>query len=690
MLQQIDTALFFFINHTLQTDMLAPAAVFLTGQNEYLFIVLALMLFRQKQWAQTARLLALALLTFAIADASGSVLKELIGRVRPCRALEGVNILVYCGRSFSMPSNHALNTFAVAGVVFFMTRDRIRYIFITLAALVSLTRPMVGVHYPSDMIVGAALGFGIAWAAVRTYKYILSLPEERRIPVVLGLILGGLALFRAYYIALGPLDLSPDEAHYWEWTRRPDLSYYSKGPMVAWFITLGTALLGNTEIGVRVPAIALSMATSVLLYILGRDMYDRRTGYYAAVLYQIIPLFSAYGIVLTIDSPFMFFWVLALLQMRRVLQRDTINNWLLLGMLVGLGMLAKLTMAFFLICTVCWFAFVRDKRKYFARPGPYAGVIAALVFFSPVLIWNAMNGWPTLLHEAGHMNVAGGLALTPKRFLDFTGSQFGVITPVLLVLMVISLIRTMRGKGRGKGGGGDNDDDNNNNNEKRGEFLFWFSAPILVFFLAKSWQGKVEPNWGMMAYITGLIALSRDWFAGFSELTRAKRAIVAAGFAIAFAVSVVGLYSSDVGVPVKLDPTARFKGWVGAAAKADEAAQELGEPLFIFSNTYQVASQLAFYMEGHPVTYNINVGRRMNQYDLWPGIGDIDGVTGYNGLFVTMSEQKLKKKVSKAFEECEFQKHMAVDDNNRFLRMYSLYLCRGFKGQFDEKEPTDF
>ncbi|MCK4911286.1 MAG: glycosyltransferase family 39 protein [Thermodesulfovibrionales bacterium] len=670
MLQQIDTALFFFFNHTLQTDVLAPAAVFLTGQNEYLFIVLALALFRQKQWAQTARLIALALLTVAMADASGAVLKELIGRVRPCRALEGVSILVYCGKSYSMPSNHALNSFAVAGVVFFMTRDRLRYAFITLAALVALTRPMVGVHYPSDIIVGAALGLGLAWAVARTYTHVVSLPDERRMPVVLGLILGGLALFRAYYIVFGPLDLSPDEAHYWEWTRRPDLSYYSKGPMVVWFMTLGTALLGNTEIGVRAPAIALSMVTSVLLYILGRDMYDRRTGFFAAVLYQTIPLFSAYGIVLTIDPPFMFFWVLALLQMRRVLRKDTIHNWMLLGMLVGLGMLAKYTMAFFLICTVCWFAFARDKRKYFATPGPYAGVIAALVFFSPVLIWNAMNGWPTLLHTAGHVNVGGGFALTPGRFLDFTGSQFGVVTPVLLVLMVISLIRT-RGDSKGK-------------------FLLWYSAPILVFFLAKSWQGKVEPNWGMMAYITGLIALSRDWFAGFAMLTRAKRAIVAVGFAMALAVSVIGLYPADMGVPLKLDPTTRFKGWVGAAAEADRAAKELGEPLFIFSNTYQVASQMAFYMEGNPVTYNINVGRRMNQYDLWPGIGDIDGVTGYNGLFVTMSQQKLMRKVSKAFKKCEFRKYDALDDGRRYLRQYDLYLCRGFKGEFKEKEPSEF
>lgn len=671
MLQQIDAWLFFFFNHTLQTDLLGPAAVFITNQNEYIFAVLALLLFRHRQWAQTARLMALVLLAVAISDATGFVLKELIGRVRPCHALEGVSALAYCGKSFSMPSNHALNSFAVAGTVFFMTKDRIRYSFMTLAILVALTRPIVGVHYPSDILVGAALGLGVAWTVARLHAWVGSLPDERRLPVVLGLILGGLALFRAYYVIYGPLDLSPDEAHYWEWTRRPDLSYYSKGPMVAWLITMGTALFGNTEIGVRIPAIALSLATSVLLYLLGRNMYDRRTGFYAAVLYQIVPLFSAYGVVLTIDPPFMFFWVLALLQMRRVLQKDSVMNWAVLGMIVGLGMLSKYTMAFFLICTVCWFVFSKDKRKYFLTPGPYAGVVAALLFFSPVIIWNAMNGWPTLLHTAGHVNVGGGFTLTPKRFLDFLGSQFGVVTPVLFVLMVISILR--------------------HRDDEKGKFLFWYSAPVFIFFIVKSWQGKVEPNWGMMAYITGLIALSRDWFARYAVLSRAKRGIVAFGFLMALALTMVALYAGDLGVPVKLDPSARLKGWEGVASAADMAARELGEPLFIASNTYQAASEMAFYMEGNPVTYNINIGRRMNQYDLWPGIKDIDGITGYNGLFVTMSKLNLKGKVSDAFRECETRKYDALDDDGRFLRQYKLLLCKGFlNGEFNEKEPTEF
>ncbi len=350
MLQQIDTSLFFFFNHSLQEILPVSGVIFLTQHNDYIFLLLAIILFRTKQWAETGRIIALMLVAVAFSNAIGFVIKELIGRVRPCHALEGVNAVIYCGKSFAMPSNHALNSFAVAGIALFMSKDRLRYAFVAIAVLVALTRPILGVHYPSDIIVGAVLGLTFAWGMVRLYNWTVSLPEQRRLTVILGLILASMAAFRAYYIIFGPLDLSPDETHYWEWTRHPSLSYYSKGPMVAWLITIGTAIFGNTEFGVRAPAIVLSLLSSLLLYILGRDMYDQKTGFFAAVLFQIIPLYSAYGIIMTIDPPFIFFWLLALYQMRRILKNDTVINWALLGMIIGTGMLAKYTMAFFIIC----------------------------------------------------------------------------------------------------------------------------------------------------------------------------------------------------------------------------------------------------------------------------------------------------------------------------------------------------
>ena len=56
------------------------------------------------------------------------------------------------------------------------------------------------------------------------------------------LILGAAAAHLGYMLHSCPLDLAPDEAHYWDWSRHLDWSYYSKGPLVAYLIRGGCAL----------------------------------------------------------------------------------------------------------------------------------------------------------------------------------------------------------------------------------------------------------------------------------------------------------------------------------------------------------------------------------------------------------------------------------------------------------------
>jgi undecaprenyl-diphosphatase len=76
--------------------------------------------------------------------------------------------------------------------------------------------------------------------------------------------------------------------------------------MIAYLIYLGTALFGDTVFGVRIFAVVLSAASSVLVYRMARDLYDKKTGLASALLIQIVPLYSVYGILFTIDLPFCF------------------------------------------------------------------------------------------------------------------------------------------------------------------------------------------------------------------------------------------------------------------------------------------------------------------------------------------------------------------------------------------------
>ncbi len=79
------------------------------------------------------------------------LLKPWLARPRPCAGLEDVLAPFGCGSGSSMPSCHAANIFALAAVIH-------RPWAWGLAALVALSRVVIGVHYPSDVLVGAAVG----------------------------------------------------------------------------------------------------------------------------------------------------------------------------------------------------------------------------------------------------------------------------------------------------------------------------------------------------------------------------------------------------------------------------------------------------------------------------------------------------------------------------------------------------
>src|SRR5262245_49787049 len=83
-------------------------------------------------------------------------------------------------------------------------------------------------------------------------------PRRCRLIFVLLLMLGFVSHIRFLRIDC-PIDLSGDEAHYWDWSRQLDWSYYSKGPLVAYIIRASCAIFGDTMFGVRFPALVFAV-----------------------------------------------------------------------------------------------------------------------------------------------------------------------------------------------------------------------------------------------------------------------------------------------------------------------------------------------------------------------------------------------------------------------------------------------
>ena len=172
----IDTAVFFFINHTLSNPILDWFMPFLTNLNQHwetLVVVSGLWLWLMIRGGRRGRTVGVLLIvSIALSDQfSSSVLKHLVGRLRPCHVLQGVRLLVDCGGGLSFPSSHAVNNFAGATV---LTRyyGKYKWWWLSIASLVALSRPYVGVHYPSDIVGGALVGWLCAEAAIRAWQLI--------------------------------------------------------------------------------------------------------------------------------------------------------------------------------------------------------------------------------------------------------------------------------------------------------------------------------------------------------------------------------------------------------------------------------------------------------------------------------------------------------------------------------------
>jgi membrane-associated phospholipid phosphatase len=661
----IDTALFVFLNKGIQNPLFDVLMPFLTEHAPLLFLpVVAWFFFREKE--KILPLLAVAVLAVFFADGTGNVLKHLVARPRPCQVLSNIHLLAGCGSSYSMPSNHAVNTFAFAMVFWLTRKDLGSLIMVLTAALIGISRVYVGVHYPFDVAVGAVLGSACAWVFIRFARWAKEIYRKRDYTQALLLLILVAGLFRIYYILTGPFDLSFDEAQYWEWSRRLDWSYYSKGPLIAYLIYLGTSLFGNNVFGVRIFAVLFSALSSGVIFIIGRDLYDERTGLVSALLVQIVPLYSVFGMLLTIDSPFMFLWILSLFLFWRAAGppeekngRGSDGYWLLLGISTGLGMLAKYTMAFFCVSAVFFMVFHKGARKLFRARGPYIALAVSLAVFSPVIFWNAAHGWVTLKHTAGQAHLAEGLRISWKHFFEFLGSQLGVLTPILCVMVLISLRKMKK--------------------DKAGDFLFWFSVPIIVFFVLKSIQGKVQGNWALPAYATGYVAFAAYYFRNMRRVRKSVKILAASALVLAFAVTVFAYVPSILNLPLKLDPAKKLQGWkeLGAAASRVQSEMSSAGPLFIFSDSYEISSELAFYMKGNPVTYCVNLGRRMNQYDLWPGFGNL---LGYNAIFVVGGgDGNMPEPIAKSFGGYA-KEVVSVHIRNRKIMKFTVFKCYDFKG----------
>ncbi len=174
-LNRVDTWLFVFFNVHLANSFFDVLMPFVTNKhNWYPVWALTIILLLWKGGKKGRWVVLIALLAVATSDIGvNRFLKPLFHRVRPCNVVENAHLLLGKKSSFSMPSSHATNFFTLA-TVFGYYYKKYQIVFWLLAALVAYSRIAVGVHYPFDVLVGAALGILVGRLWIYFFKQILA------------------------------------------------------------------------------------------------------------------------------------------------------------------------------------------------------------------------------------------------------------------------------------------------------------------------------------------------------------------------------------------------------------------------------------------------------------------------------------------------------------------------------------
>src|SRR5437879_684855 len=171
------------------------------------------------------------------------------------------------------------------------------------------------------------------------------------------LIIGAAVLHGVYLANNCPLDLAPDEAHYWDWSRHLDWSYYSKGPLVSLLIRGSCELFGpwsesvcgSPMIAIRLPAVFCGALLLVSLYVLTlQTLGSEKLAAGVVALALTLPPVAAGATLMTIDAPYTACWGWALVAGHRAAVRGSAWAWPVAGLLVGVGSPAKYTVVLWL------------------------------------------------------------------------------------------------------------------------------------------------------------------------------------------------------------------------------------------------------------------------------------------------------------------------------------------------------
>lgn len=298
----------------------------------------------------------------------------------------------------------------------------------------------------------------------------------------------GIMVFRTVGLIFSPLGLHGDEAQYWAWSKDLDWGYFTKPPMIAWIIALTTSLFGDAEWAIRISSPILHAVTAYIIYRAARFLYDGLTGFWAVVLYFLMPaLWLSSGIVST-DVPLLLCWATALNAWAHLRERPVWPRYVQLSLAFGLGMLCKYAMLFFLPALGLAFLFDGKSRKALNSIKGYGAGALSLLVISPNIIWNINHDFATLSHTVANANIQNEIPFHPDELLTFWGDQLFIFGPITLAILIFALIAAFKRR-----------------LDAPSVWVALFAVSPLAIISFEALISRANANWAVTAYVAASI-----------------------------------------------------------------------------------------------------------------------------------------------------------------------------------------
>lgn len=161
MILNFDSSILLWLQDVVRNPILNPVFIGIThlGDGGVFWIVLSLVLCFFKKTRKAGIFGLCALLMSVLIN--NVCLKNIIARIRPYEIIAGLECLVKKATDYSFPSGHTGASFAAASVFLKELPKKFSIPALIVAILISFSRLYIGIHYPTDVIAGAIIGFAI-------------------------------------------------------------------------------------------------------------------------------------------------------------------------------------------------------------------------------------------------------------------------------------------------------------------------------------------------------------------------------------------------------------------------------------------------------------------------------------------------------------------------------------------------